>query len=126
MTLFSSPPTTAVLPPFEELRGKVKMSKRSSALVPYKTDLTTMELAESFAACGWFPDITKLSQAIVKIEYGRMLGIAPPAAIMGIFVIHGKPAPSAGLLTALVRARPDYNFKFVQKKSRRSRRTRIC
>lgn len=37
------------------------------------------------------------------VEYGRMIGLAPMAAITGVHVIEGKPSASAALISALVR-----------------------
>jgi hypothetical protein len=43
------------------------------------------------------------SNVLYAIEYGRMIGLAPMAAIIGVHVIEGKPSASAALISALVR-----------------------
>ena len=43
------------------------------------------------------------SNVLYAIEYGRMIGLAPMAAIVGVHVIEGKPSASAALISALVR-----------------------
>jgi hypothetical protein len=43
------------------------------------------------------------ANVLYAIEMGRTLGITPMAAITGIHVIEGKPAPSPALMTALIR-----------------------
>jgi len=42
-------------------------------------------------------------KVFLAFEYGAMLGLHPLAALMGIHVIEGKPAASAGLISSLVR-----------------------
>lgn len=73
----------------------------------------TLQLAEQLARSGYFQDATSASQALVKILYGRELGIAPVTALMGVHIISGKPAPSAGLLASRIRSsrRCDYRIK---------------
>jgi hypothetical protein len=43
------------------------------------------------------------ANVLYAIEYGRMIGLAPMAAIIGVHVIEGKPSASAALISALVR-----------------------
>lgn len=65
----------------------------------------TVRYAELLAASGLLPKEYRDQPANVlfAVEYGRTLGITPMAAITGIHVIDGKPAASAGLMSALVR-----------------------
>jgi hypothetical protein len=43
------------------------------------------------------------ANVLYAVEYGRMIGLTPMAAITGVHVIEGKPTASAALITALVR-----------------------
>ncbi len=52
-----------------------------------------------------------MAQAYTKILYGRELGIGPVASMMGIYIVEGKPAPSANLLAAMVKRSGKYNYR---------------
>ena len=74
-------------------------------------DLTILELAEHAAKSGYFADARQAAQAVIKIQYGRELGIPPVTAIMGVHIIQGKPTPSAGLIAACIRRHPRYDYR---------------
>src|SRR5688572_29930764 len=69
-----------------------------------------MTMAQQFFKSGFFSDIRDASQALVKIEYGRELGVGPAAAMLGVHIIQGKPSPSAGLMAALIKGSEKYNY----------------
>jgi hypothetical protein len=71
-------------------------------------------LGQIMARSGLFPDIRRVSQAIVKILAGRELGIGPFAAMSDIHIIEGKPVVGARILAALVRASEHYDYKVVE------------
>jgi hypothetical protein len=71
-------------------------------------------LGQIMARSGLFPDIRRVSQAIVKILAGRELGIGPFAAMSDIHIIEGKPVVGARILAALVRASENYDYKVVE------------
>jgi hypothetical protein len=71
-------------------------------------------LGQIMARSGLFPDIRRVSQAIVKILAGRELGIGPFAAMSDIHIIDGKPVVGARILAALVRASERYDYKVVE------------
>src|SRR3954453_5595418 len=71
-------------------------------------------LGQIMARSGLFPDIRRVSQAIVKILAGRELGIGPFAAMSDIHIIDGKPVVGARILAALVRASQHYDYKVVE------------
>jgi hypothetical protein len=71
-------------------------------------------LGQIMARSGLFPDIRRVSQAIVKILAGRELGIGPFAAMSDIHIIDGKPVVGARILAALVRASEHYDYKVVE------------
>ena len=65
----------------------------------------SVRYAENLAASGLLPAAYRKQPANVlyAIEYGRMVGLTPMAAITGVHVIEGKPSASAALISALVR-----------------------
>ena len=71
-------------------------------------------LGQIMARSGLFPDIRRVSQAIVKILAGRELGIGPFAAMSDIHIIEGKPVVGARILAALVRSSEHYDYKVVE------------
>jgi len=60
-------------------------------------------LGRIMALSGLFPDIDRVSQAVVKIIAGRELGIGPFAAMSDIHIVDGSPVVGARILAALVR-----------------------
>lgn len=80
-----------------------------AAEVASSLDLKT--LGEMFARSGYFDDARQASQAIVKILYGRELGVPPVTAMMGIHIISGKPSASAGLLASRIKSSQHYGYK---------------
>lgn len=73
-----------------------------------------MNIGKAFAESGMFPDIKSAAQAVVKIQAGQELGIAPFAAMSGIHIIAGKPTVGAGLMAAKVKASGKYDYKVIQ------------
>jgi hypothetical protein len=65
-----------------------------------------LAVGQVMARSGLFPDITRVSQAVVKVLAGRELGIGPFAAMSDIHIIEGKPVIGARILAALVRQSP--------------------
>src|SRR5262245_47268842 len=79
------------------------------AVITGEMDLMTM--GEVFARSGFFKDASDPAKAVVKILYGRELGIAPVTAMMSIFIVEGRPAPSANLLAAMVKRSKRYDYR---------------
>ncbi len=52
-----------------------------------------------------------VAQLAVKILAGREMGYGPFASVQGIHVIQGKPALSANLMAAAVKASPRYDYR---------------
>jgi hypothetical protein len=77
-------------------------------------ELDPITLGQIFARSGLFPDITRVSQAVVKILAGRELGIGPFAAMSDIHLVDGTPVVGARILAALVRQSPVYDYKVVE------------
>lgn len=75
-------------------------------------DLSMM--AKLFYDSGMFQDIKSASQAAVKIQCGREMGISPFASMSGIHIIAGKPTIGAGLMAARVKSFGKYDYKVVE------------
>lgn len=84
---------------------------RVEAATTLPTIAEAMQLAGLFAQSNYFNDAKTAAQCIVKIEYGRELGIGPAAAMMGVHIIEGKPAPSANLMATLIKRSRRYDFR---------------
>src|SRR3954453_21748026 len=77
-------------------------------------DLDPITLGQIFARSGLFPDITRASQAVVKILAGRELGIGRFAAMSDIHLVDGSPVVGARILAALVRQSKVYDYRVVE------------
>src|SRR3954462_1041842 len=77
-------------------------------------ELDPITLGQIFARSGLFPDITRASQAVVKILAGRELGIGPFAAMSDIHLVDGSPVVGARILAALVRQSKVYDYQVVE------------
>ncbi len=81
-------------------------------LVKYQdVDLDNLQrMAKMLAYSGYFDASTNeavaVAQMATKILAGRELGYGPFASVQGIHVIKGKPALSANLMAAAVKAHP--------------------
>lgn len=70
-----------------------------------------MALGQTLAKSGYFKDARDASQAVVKVLYGQEIGIGPVTAMMGIHIIEGKPALSANLVAARIKASGRYDYR---------------
>lgn len=74
------------------------------------------------ATSGYFDTAAKtdvaVAQMCVKVLAGRELGFGPFASVNGIHVIKGKPAVSANLMAAAVKANPRYDYRVRQMDSK--------
>src|SRR3954464_14082118 len=77
-------------------------------------ELDPIALGQIFARSGLFPDITRVSQAVVKLRAARGVGIGPFAAISAIHLVDGTPVVGARILAALVRQSSVYDYKVVE------------
>lgn len=73
-----------------------------------------MSIGKAFAESGMFADIKSAAQAVVKIQAGQELGIAPFAAMSGIHIIAGKPTVGAGIMAAKVKASGKYDYEVIK------------
>jgi len=58
-----------------------------------------------------------VAQVMVKIMWGREMGLGRTVAVDGIDVIEGKPSPSGGLVAACIDAHPCYAYAEVTRTS---------
>ena len=58
--------------------------------------------------------ISNSSQAVMKILAGREMGLGVFASLSNIHIIQEKPVISAGLMAAMVKASPKYDYKFLE------------
>jgi len=93
------PAVTETAPPAPH-NGTALAVRRETHTLPAK-----LQYAHELANSGMLPKAFQRQPANVlfAIEYGEMLGLSPVAAMMGIYVIDGKPAAYASLISALVR-----------------------
>jgi hypothetical protein len=71
-------------------------------------------LSEAFIKSGYFKDTSTMFQAMVKIQAGQEIGIAPFAAMTGIHIISGKPVIGSGIIASRVKSSHRYDYKVVQ------------
>ena len=57
---------------------------------------------------------TAIAQICTKILAGREMGYQPFASVQGIHIIQGRPAVSANLMSAAVKAHPMYDYRVRQ------------
>lgn len=68
-------------------------------------------LGKALAASGYFQDAKQEAQAVVKILAGQELGIPPVQAMMGIYIINGKPTLAASLVASIVKRSGKYDYR---------------
>jgi len=72
-------------------------------------------IGKMLAVSGYFDQDRNIDRAIaqmaVKVMAGRELGYGPFASANGIHIIKGKPAVSANLMAAAVKAHPQYDYR---------------
>lgn len=73
-----------------------------------------MSIGKAFVESGMFPDVKSAAQAVVKIQAGQEIGIAPFAAMTGIHIIQGKPTVGAGLIASKVKSSGKYDYKVIE------------
>lgn len=69
-------------------------------------------MATAFSKSGFFKDAADEAKAIVKIAYGRELGLAPVASMCGIYLTsQGKLELDSGLISSLIKDSERYDYK---------------
>ena len=69
-----------------------------------------MALGQVFSESGFFPDAKTQAQAVVKIMAGRELGLSPFQAMSGIYMINGRLALQAGVMSSLIKRSKKYDY----------------
>ncbi len=75
-------------------------------------------LANAFVKSGMFSDTKQLSQAIVKIQAGRELGLPPVYSMQNINMIRNRLCSSANTLAMLVKKSGHYNYRIKEHNDR--------
>lgn len=70
-----------------------------------------MRICEALVRSRYFKDLTDASQALVKIMVGMELGIAPMAAVAGIYIVEGRPQLSATMMAALIQRSERFSYQ---------------
>lgn len=73
-----------------------------------------MTIGKAFVESGMFPDIKTAAQAVVKIQAGQEIGIAPFAAMTGIHIIQGRPTIGAGLIASKIKSSGKYDYRVLK------------
>ncbi len=71
-------------------------------------------MAKAFVASGMFKDVAAISQAIVKVQAGKELGIPPVYAMQNINMIKGKLCTSANTMALLIKRSGHYNYRITE------------
>lgn len=94
-----------------EPRALARVAPAPPAVADDGIDILT--LGRVLAKSGYFADARDEAQAVVKVLYGRELGIPPIQAMTGIHIINGKPSPSAHLIATVIKRSGRYTFVVV-------------
>lgn len=73
-----------------------------------------MSIGKAFVESGMFPDVKSVAMAVVKIQAGQELGVAPFAAMSGIYIIAGRATVGAGIIAAKIKGSGKYTYKVVE------------
>lgn len=76
--------------------------------------LDILTLGNTLARSGYFKDAAQAAQAVVKVLYGRELGIGPISAMAGIHIVEGKPSLAATVMAALVKRSMRYDYRVIE------------
>lgn len=69
-----------------------------------------MALGEVFVQSGMFPDAKTQAQAVVKILAGRELGLSAFQSMSGIYLVNGKLALQANVMSSLIKRSKKYDY----------------
>jgi len=94
--------------------GDASPQQRISGSIEIQSIDDVSRVAQMMAKSGFFDDAKSAAQAGVKIMAGMELGIPPVAAVRGVYVLDGNTCLSSGLLAALIKQHPRYDYKVVE------------
>ncbi len=89
-------------------------SKPPQSLVEVPPELRASQYyADVFYKSRLFKDVQSAAQAMVKIQMGRELGLAPMAAMKSLYVIpgSGKVSPDANFVASKIRESKKYDYR---------------
>lgn len=100
--------------PGQEVEKAVPQSPAQVAVsgqVDASSGLDFLTLGKVMAASGYF-SVKNQAQAVVKMLYGKELGIGPVAAMMGVYVTEqGKIGLHAALMASLIKRSRKYDYR---------------
>jgi hypothetical protein len=117
------PETTALVNPDkaekraqdDRQRMQLALMAQASLALDQTNDLSKLiQWGKVLAASGMFNDVRGPAQAIVKVLYGRELGLTPMQSLTGIYFFSGKLVLSAGTMAGIIKASGRYDYS-VQK-----------
>jgi len=95
----------------------------STALVKKNASVTDLVDAQKFAQIcmqsGLFKDTTDLAKALLKISYGRALGIDEATAMSSINIISGKLSLSGNLIAVRIKQSGKYRYEVIEKNEKK-------
>jgi len=68
-------------------------------------------LGEVFAESGMFSDTKTAAQAVVKILAGKELGLSPIESMNSLYMVNGKIAVSAKIISSLIKKSGKYDYR---------------
>lgn len=74
---------------------------------------TTYLIAHAAVSSGYFPDIKRLSQAVIRLVVGQRLGLTPLQALTGLYFVQGRLAMSASLMASRIKESGKYDYRVV-------------
>jgi len=89
-----------------------RATRQSNALPASFEEIKGM--AQAFVQSGMFQDTKQLSQAIVKIQAGRELGLPPVYSMQNINLIRSRLTSNANTMAMLVKRSDRYNYRIKE------------
>src|SRR4051794_1239028 len=87
-----------------------QIERRPTMAVMSDDEITrSWRIAQALAGSGLFKDATSAEQAFAKMLVGLDLGMTPTQALMGVYMVEGKPQISSTVLAGFVRKSPGYD-----------------
>lgn len=71
-------------------------------------------MADAFMKSGMFTDVKQISQAIVKIQAGKELGLPPVYSMQNINMIRNRLTTSANTMAMLVKKSGNYDYRIKE------------
>jgi hypothetical protein len=94
------------------------MEEVKAVEVKKELSLTLLEemtpLCEVFVKSGIFQDVKDQAQAIVKVLAGREIGLTPLESMMNLYIVKGRVAASAKVISALIKKSKQYDYDIVE------------